>query len=53
MSLDGDLRDSAEFAVGFRARWPAEEDLRFFDESYTGDVVVTTSTNVSDIVDAF
>jgi hypothetical protein len=53
VTLEGDPRDCAGFALWFRGQAPAEQPLVFYDEQYSASVPLTAATREADIIGAF
>ncbi|MFN6464899.1 MAG: hypothetical protein RMZ41_024200 [Nostoc sp. DedVER02] len=51
--LDGDVHACARFAIWFRTKVPIEQELIFYDEGYSSDVVIESETIESDLVQPF
>lgn len=52
--IEGDVRDCANYAVWFRRSVvPLEEELVFYDESYSADVAVLETTTARDLAYPF
>ncbi|MEU0273486.1 hypothetical protein [Streptomyces sp. NPDC006307] len=52
VTLDGDIRLVAEFALWYRKLVPAGTDLVFCDQGYHFDVTIDATTTHDDLVDA-
>jgi len=53
IDLDGDVYDAAEFAQWVRTQIPENYPLSFFDESYTEEVPLTSSTTTQELTEPF
>src|SRR5262245_6902430 len=51
--LDGDIFNSAQFALWFRSIVPRQQPLVFYDEGYSADVNLTNDTTAEQITEPF
>lgn len=52
ITVDGQIRDCAEFAAWFRSQVPADRPLVFCDDAYNHDIELRAGTDVADILGA-
>lgn len=53
VALDGDMRDCADFALWFRSLVPPEQELWFYDQSYSAHVKLKPNTTATTVEAAF
>lgn len=53
IELEGDVYDAAEFARWVRTQIPERLPLYFFDESYTHNLPVTSSSSTAELAEPF
>lgn len=53
IELDGDVRDAADFARWVRAQIPERHPLTFFDEGFSQQVPVTSTTTTEELARPF
>ncbi len=51
--VDGDVRHCAEFAVWFRTLVPKEQELLFYDEGYSADLLIFPESTAADLAAPF
>ena len=51
--LDGDIEACARFALWVRTHVPTDQELSFYDEGYSHDVALHSSSRVEELVDPF
>src|SRR5690349_12709564 len=50
VALDGDIDDCAEFAVWFRGLVPETQELVFYDESYSANAMLGSTTTAKELI---
>lgn len=51
--LDGDIDACAQFALWVRSQVPPDQELIFYDEAFSVDVPISSSSTAEELADAF